>query len=224
MDRFFIAVARLNSVLFLVLLVGALVSAVLLWQGTRSDSTPTMKAQAKPDGAVKEFSFGRVEHITGTAIQLVFLTTDKERGYIASGGRRHDNVNLLFVHGDGSSHWFFPRNTQQIVRVQQLRADHASDTDPTQALLLDYIKTDSNNDGQLPQADLHQLVVVSVDGTHVTPLQNNVGQVLSVDMIGADLVSVLYQQAGAVRQARFSLQQMTLQSDHAVAQLPMVAE
>lgn len=220
MDRFFIAVARLNSLLFLVLLISGLIGMGVLWHTSRDSARPTVFLKAGPHAQVKEFRFDRVDQITGTAIQLVHLTTERENGDMASGRNPTDLVNLLVVLGDGRSRWLFNSNAQHILRVKQLRAEHAESTEPTRALLLEYVKADSNQDGVLSRADARQLVVMSVDGTQQTLVLADVAQVLSVDMLGADIVTVLYQQAGAVRHARFSLQQMKVQSDQQLAPIP----
>ena len=220
MERFFVGVARLNSVLLLLLLVGGLAGLFLVWSDSRGSSRPTVTVQEGPNAQTKEFTFNQVEQVQGSAIQLVQLVTDRERGKIASGGYRYDSVNLLFVHDDGKSHWLFQSNAQRILRVKQLRAKNADDTVPTRAIYLEYVNSDSDQDGVLSEADVRQLAVTAVDGSQLKLVLQNVGQVLSVDMLGADTLTVLYQKATTVRQARFSLQQMMLQSDVQIAELP----
>lgn len=222
MERFFIGLARLNSVLFFLLLLGGIVGLMLLWSDSRVSSRPAIVVQDGAHGQAKTFRFDHVEQVQGSATQLIQLVTDRERGALASGGYRHDLVNLLVVPGDGKSHWLFQSNAQRILQVKQLRVDRRDET-PTRAIYLEYVNSDSNHDGVLSEADVSQLVVIAVDGSQVTPVLSDVEQVLSVDMLDTDTLTVLYQQKAAVRQARFSLQQMAVQSDEQMATLPSQA-
>lgn len=228
MERFFIFIKKISTVLWFLLLAG-LVCGILwvFWQSyhwQRQDSFPVVAETGEKKTVM--MSFGNIERITGTDTQMIDLTLQGEEGrfYSGSGYRKNENVsNILFVTGQNqAAHWLFKNHQNLILTASQLRekGNHDSDQSPTSALYLEYVTQDTNGDGHLSDKDSLNVALTKTDGSGFLEVLRGIDRVLSHELITPESLSILYQKNKTLRQATVFLTNMTLQNDHEVVALP----
>ena len=75
---------------------------------------------------------------------------------------------------------------------------------PAKALYFEYVTDDTNGDGKLTSADKSSVSLARPDGSGVTEVLHGVDRVLSYDLNADNSVSVLYQTASTLHNAKFA--------------------
>ena len=111
MKRLFVIIGRINSILFLIILLGAGVSIALMmsesnrWQRRGAVEVPDGKSGSKKPILV---SFEKIENITGANVQMLQLTTKEKSEKFSSGGHATETRNVLFLAGtEKAARWLF---------------------------------------------------------------------------------------------------------------------
>lgn len=149
MDRIFSWINRINSVLFLLVLIGVSIGATLTYLAYQEmfdryhRETASVASQSEPAEQPLRLSLGEVDRINGSNTLMVFLFGEEPWG---SKGRNEEIRNVLFLSGDGAhARWLFETHTNLLQEIDELRRQDAS----TEALYYEIVRTDSDGDGEL---------------------------------------------------------------------------
>jgi len=225
MERLFVIIGRINSVLLLLVLIGAGISIFLLswssnrWQDRGAIEVPGNASTSKPPVLLR---FGRIENITGANTQMMLLSAERTSEGFSSGGYGSETRNVLFLTGnEKTARWLFPKQSNLILVTAQLREvskDHKDN--PTNALYFEYVTEDTNGDGKLSAQDHSHVALSKSDGLGFVEVLQGVSRVLSYEMLGDKHLSVVYQTGKTVRHAKFSVLSFTKEIDQEIVNIP----
>lgn len=223
MDRFTAVVARINTFLiFLGLLgVGALLAYFAISYLTQREREPALVAEDTPTAkAVLRLNLGMPEELRGADTLMIHLTSEAKYGKFSSGGSAGESRNLLFLKGpERKASWLFKNNLNRILNTEPVKTVPAALEDPVLALLVQYVSADTNEDGELSDQDASTVGLAKPDGTGFMTVLPAVDRMLDFKMQSGDLLSIVYQQKGTLRHARFSLARFKLESDQEILQV-----
>ena len=225
MERLFVIIGRINSILFLVILLGIGVSIALMmsennrWQRRGAVEVTDGKSGSKKPMLV---SFEKIENITGANVQMLQLTTKEKSEKFSSGGYGTETRNILFLAGtENAARWLFKDHKNLILVAAQLREESIySKKEPTQALYFEYVAEDTDSDGKLSSTDRSNIGLSKPDGTGFLEVLHDVSRVFSYEMLDHQYLSVVYQKGTAVRHAKFSVASMKLEADQEIINVP----
>jgi hypothetical protein len=223
MERTFLIISRLNSVLFLLLLLGAGIGLASMtfaghaWQQRGAiDVVNTTAPSKKP----VHLQLERVENIAGSDAQMIQLST-RDESSVPSSGYAQRTRNVLFLGGaEKQARWLFKTHRNLILSGEQLRLDRPDADEPARALYFEYVAQDSDGDGTLTEADRSSVALTRPDGSGFTEVLTGLNRVLAHQLKDAQHLSVVYQRGAVVRHARISLATMKVDSDQEVVTLP----
>jgi len=222
MDRFFGWINRINSILFLLVLIGVGIGTYLAVSEYRQafaryelpdESTDATDEPAKP--AVR-LTLGEVDHIYGTDTSMIRLFSEDAGGRTGS-GRNERMRNILFLSNDGQhATWLFEKHTNLLTDVDDLRLPDQ----PTRALYFEAVLTDSDGDGELNEYDLSAVALARPDGSGFTKILDGVDRVLSHEQIDDHHLAVVYEIGAAIWYARFDLDTFAKLSEQSLVDVP----
>jgi hypothetical protein len=224
MERFFVLVNRLNSLLLLLVLLGA--AAAIAWMSAESShwrrrGTVEVAASEPATGDSVLMAFERAEVITGSQTLMLRLTGSRKSAGFSSGGGGSETRNVLFLAGaDRAPRWLFADHRHVVLTLAQLREDAAPEDRATRWLYVEHVSQDSNQGGRLSDDDLSSIAMVRADGSGMTEVLRDVQRVLTYNMPDAQHLSIVYQQRGAVRHAKVSLDPIKIDSDQEIVKVP----
>lgn len=221
MDRLFTIIGRINSVLLLVVLLGAgvavgwMTAASNRWERRGAVEVPEANSSMKPSVML---SFDRLENVTGANAQMLRLTTRERSSKFSSGGGGSETRNVLFLTGTAkTARWLFKDHKNIILNLSQL---HADPEQATKALYFEYVTDDTNGDNQLSSEDHSNVALTTPDGTGFTEVLHNVDRIFSFDVLDQVHLSVVYQKGATVRHARYLLTTLKLEIDQEIITVP----
>jgi hypothetical protein len=231
MERFFRVIGRVSSIVFLLLIVGAVGVLIFANWSSRRVQRPVevtvTETSADHEQRDVKLSFGNVETIMGTEIVMVRLagSSSASFGSYGSKGNYGDVRNALFIKPDGSAAWLFPANRSHICELKQVAEtkfaledyDEADDKTPT--LLLEIEFADAAEDA----CDSHvalQVALAKPDGSGVVTVLKSVDDVLARWLTPSGTFIVIYQIGATLHRAEYARDTFAEISDIAVAELP----
>lgn len=227
MERLFVLIGRVTSVLLLLILLGAVAFVGWgYWSHTRWQNRGVVEVTTgkSATNATLLLEFGRPETISGTDTQMVELVAEGSSGKFSSSGYGRETRNILFLSGEGKqSHWLFPTQNNLILISSQLHEDAAKcqgQERPAKALYFEFVAADTNGDGKLSRDDLSSIALSKPDGSGFVEVLGKVDRVLSYNMLDGEHVAVIYQSNKAVRYAKFSVVSMAKEADQEIANIP----
>jgi hypothetical protein len=225
MERLFIIIKRINSVLFLLVLLGAAgLIAFLTLKSSRWQPRGAVEVAASESGTNKPIllNFERVESITGTDTQMMRLSAQRKSGKFSSGGYGSETRNVLFLNGSEKvARWLFKDHKNLILASNQLHEKSAESKEiSTKALYFEYVSEDTNKDGNLSAEDHSNVGLTKPDGTGFLVVLHDVNRVLSFQILDQQHLSIVYQKETVVKHAKFSVATMTLISDQEIVNVP----
>lgn len=210
--RFFIWVARINSILFLLLLASSIGFVVYVigesnkWH--QRDAVEVVTSDNKSNDE-EHFQLGDISRICGQDVRYVELTTYKQSGGFSSGGYDKTTRNVVFFVGEEmKSHWLFDTDQYAITRIKQLKR-HTDKCGPTRTVAIYYEvrKKDTNNDGVLDEKDGLTISVTSPQGTDYQEIEEHVTAVLDRDVNkDGTLLTMLVQEGQKIFIKKYSLE------------------
>ncbi|WP_395400562.1 hypothetical protein ACHMW6_24090 [Pseudoduganella sp. UC29_106] len=228
MDRLFTVIGRINSVLLLVVLLGAGISVG--WMMVASNRWERRGAVEVPEAASSSkqsvmLTFSQLESITGANAQMLRLTTHEKSQGFSSGSSGSEIRNVLFLTGTAkTARWLFKDHKNIILNVSQL---HREPTDrnerveqPTKALYFEYVTDDTNGDGKLSSEDHSNVALTTQDGTGFTEVLHNADRIFSFEVLDQMHLSVVYQKGATVRHAKYLLTSLKLEVDQEIITVP----
>ena len=229
MERIFAIIGRVNSVLLLIVLLGAsslIFIGWMSWSGTPWQRRGAIEVPAAQDEKASPvfLQFGRVKNIPGADTQMMELTAEDKSGKFSSSGYANEIRNVLFLTGsEKKARWLFPTHGNLILVADQLREDSGSlraREKPISALYFEYVTSDTNGDKKLSSKDLSKIALAKPDGTDFVEVLDGVTRVLSYEMLDSHRLRVIYQKGRSIHHARFSVTMMTKELDHEIVSVP----
>ena len=225
MDRLFAIIVRINSVLFLLVLLGAAGSIAWValesnrWQRRGGVEVAETESEAEKSPLL---NFNRVERVAGTDTQMMHLTTQEKSAKYSSGGHGNETRNILFLNGpDRTAHWLFNDHRRLIMSSAQVPEESASSKErPASALYFEYVSVDSNKDGSLSSDDHLSVGLTKPDGNGFLEVLHDVSRVFSYAMLDQQHLSIVYQTGKVVKHAKVSVPAMKLESDQEIINVP----
>ena len=226
MERLFKFIRRVNSVLFLLVLLGA--GGCVIWYALQiyhyqwgRDRTATsgeVKADKEDEREPVWLTLEDPETVTGTDIQMLRLTAEGEYG------RRRDQTirNILFLSaGDHRGTWLFPAHGNLVLETDQIRPWRSDDLNaPTKAIYLRFIPGDPEDAAGPSEYDVSVVALIKRDGTGLVEVLRDVDEVLSYEQFDAESLSITYRNLDGLRFARISLDTFAKLSDYLVTDIP----
>ena len=209
MERFFVVIGRINSVLLLLFLLGGGVTlAVMMVISALGRERPARALVAeKTPGTTAPvmLNLGQAERIVGSDTTMIALRSEGTYSKVAS-GQPSETRNILFLPGsEKNASWLFKNHRHLILATEQVRKKKSSDEHPALALYVQYVTTDTNGDGRLSDEDNAVIGLTKPDGSGFVSVVQDVSGVISYDMENDDQLSLVYQRGATIRHARFSL-------------------
>lgn len=200
-NRFFLWVTRLNAILILLFLLGAIaVSLFALLESLRWDNRSAVEVVKEEDKSApqEELRLGSIDSVCGHDAKYIELQTQRKGGSYSSGSSGGQTRNVIFFTGGNSqAHWLFDSNRYLINNVRVIPYSYA-DCDDNDAVLLyyDIIKHDSNNDGKLSADDQHTIAISDPYGRRYKELVTDADRVLDYELTSSNSQLSLLLQKG----------------------------
>ncbi len=226
-NRFFTAIQRINSVLFLLLLLGAMALMLFAaWESSHSRWRREDAIQVAPEQAERkhmEFVIGDVAKVRGLDIRYVELNAREESESLKySSGSSTTTRNLLFLQGkEMTPQWLFETHLQILHCYKPLyEEEDDEDNKPAVAFYYDVIKSDTNNDGEITDEDLHSIALSHPDGSGYQEIESGIRRVVERQVAdnGTTLL-LMVQEKGQVVIKRYSLKTFQKVSERNIAML-----
>ena len=223
MKRFFLYVQRFNAVVIglgLLLIVGlAILGGLKETMGLFRSEQKTVEV---PHSAGNEgqsgatYSLHPTEYSTseGTVVFRLQSRGGSSGGGAYAEGRGTNTRNLLFFReGPGKSLWLFPDQARVLARVEGYKSGSAQED-----VLLIETEPDRGQEGKDLPRNSRDVYLVRMDGTGLQRILTGVEETLNRKTVQGQL-QIVYQNADAVRLARFSLRDFRQLSDLEVARM-----
>ena len=223
MERFFLYVQRFNALviglglLFILGLVilGGLKEAMGLFRSEQKTVEVPHSAESE-DQSGATYSLHPTEYSTseGTVVFRLQSRGGSSGGNAYAEGRGTYTRNLLFFkEGAGKSLWLFPDQARVVARVEGYKSGSAQED-----VLLIETEPDRGQEGKDLPRNSRDAYLVRMDGTGLQRILTGVEETLNRKTVQGQL-QIIYQNADAVRLARFSLRDFRQQSDMEVARI-----
>src|SRR5688572_3558604 len=211
MDRFFVWIGRVNSILFLLALIGAGLLAASIYMDhrerleRRQRANVAVAAETQSEEGPQRLTLGDAEVIAGTDALMVPLglalpsgiTTESVK--LRSGPHYGREIrNVMFLAGDGRTvDWLFKSNGNFLRSLEQMKQWPYHDPDsPTIALYYEFSSVDTNRDNKLDRDDRFTVALGQPDEPNIREIIHNVDRVLSHKLIGGQTLAVIYVSGG----------------------------
>ena len=198
--KIFRIIQRINSVLFLLLLMGALGFIVFLslqskqWQ---QRNTVEVNETDLSDHKI-ELRMGRLHEVYGHDVHYVELYSEGSGGKFSSYTPKKTRNILFFIGDELKSHWLFETQSNLISNISLLTMDIQKDKkEPVIAFAINLIKSDTNGDGVLSDKDSKVIALISPDGSHYTEIEKEITEVIDTKVVNDGKVLMLLVQVNA---------------------------
>jgi hypothetical protein len=225
MDRLFAVIARINSVLLLVALLGigaAFAYSTLAAGRGQARGHVAIAADNRNDSSAKFFAIGQVLPVEGADTKRIQLEVREKGAAFASGPNyRSDVRNLLFVTArESKARWLFDNQSNVILVSMPLRErTRDGNKGPALAIYLEYAAKDSGINAQsMPEKST--VALTKPTGMGLVNVLTDVSRVLSYDLESDERVLIIYQTGKSIRQASVSLASFAKESDTEIETIP----
>lgn len=205
-NKLFITINRINSVLFLLLLLGGLASLIYMFYEINRHDSRTAVAITKPDSRTKEtIELSDVVNIEDKNIQYVKVYS-RDGGVLGSGGYSKTLRNLLFLDPKGENpDWLLPDNTTEILKHRILsKYNKKTSTRRSDYLYLEF--------KQAPES--LKVCISNLKGTSINCLEQNLNKVLQHHYYAdSQTLALLLQTNNEIRYKTYNLKSNDLISD-----------
>ena len=193
-NRFFLTVNRINSVLILLVALGALISMIVLnILSSTYGSRNAVQVHDEKSNKTVDLRLGDLEAMKGHDIETVKLFSDASARGFSSGYPGSQIRNILFLFGDDlKAKWLYESNNFLINCFCKLRASNKyNGEDPVIAVYVAVVKNDTNGDGDISAEDGLTLALAKPDGSDYTEIDKGIRKVLD-STVSADGQSVTF--------------------------------
>jgi hypothetical protein len=225
MERIFSLIAKINSLLLLLLLLaGGISVSWFLWSNNQWQRRGAIELQADGSSSSKSvlLRFEGIQKVRGSDTQMLLLSAEDRSEKFSCGGYNSKTRNVLFLSGaEKNTHWLFPSQSHLILVVDQLgEGDDSENKVPTKALYFEFITKDSNGDGRITSQDQSTVGLSKPDGAGFVEVLTEVTRVLSHEILDDKVLSIVFQSGQSIRHATFSLGSLAKISEAEVVKVP----
>jgi hypothetical protein len=189
-NRIFLWISRINSVLFLLLLllgIGlALIGVVesIDWHDDRA--VEVVKSDKKPERQ-EHLRLGSLNKVCGHDVKYVELQTEGGGKFASSGGGGQTRNAIFFTGDSNSAHWLFDTNQYLIENINTMPYNYGGcEDDKVSVIYYDVVMQDSNHDGKLSNDDAHTIAISSPSGRNYRELITGATKVLGYELTDND--------------------------------------
>ena len=216
---------KINSILFLLLLVGGfflIVSGMFLsssWQDKRAVEVVQNDAEGKQEKI--ELILDDIENIPGSDTQYVHLKTKRSGGKFSSYSGGGETRNVLFFTGSKlNTHWLYQNHIFNILKFAILKQCKKNNKNKALAIYIETAKSDSDGDNLLNEDDLITISLTDVNGENLTEVDSNVQSVIDKNVVedGSFLI-LLMQKDNQVLLKKYSLSTFKLVSEKLINEI-----
>ncbi len=183
-DRIFLIINRVNSVLFLTILLG--VAAIILFSfllpGNRQHkgAVEVFEDLDSTDNSMVKLRLGNIQEVTGHDVQYVELSSERGGRKLLSGYESPETRNVLFLVGkDMAAHWLYEHHRFIIKCVCKLKENNKYDSKANViGLYVEVINSDTNGDGKLSKDDDSAIALLNIDGSGYKEIETGVKQLI----------------------------------------------
>lgn len=208
MDRVFCWINRVNSVLFLLVLIAGAFGAVqtyLAYHAMLSSYSKIVLSDEDDFESIEEptrLALGEADRVYGTDIVALVLFSEE------AGGRNEQMRNVLFLSENGArATWLFKDHTNVLLDFDGLRRGEQ----PTRAL---YYEIDNEDDGSLTVA------LSRADGSNLTEVLPGVTRVVSHERTDDRVLAIIYETGDKLWSARFDLETFAKLTEQSLVDVP----
>jgi hypothetical protein len=168
MEKFFNVVNKINSVVFLLVLLGALtllvITSLKISTNQKREADLYVEADKNIEGKSElEYLLSDFVAIDGAEISYSLLKSTG--GYSKISSSRTKIYNVMFVSNNNlKSWWLFDHNNNLILSIRNIFMKGIGDSKITKALIVSVIKKDTNNDGMLSNGDIITVAMIKPNG------------------------------------------------------------
>ena len=224
-NRFFLWVARINSLLFLALLASSLVLVVFFFlenRGLENRNRVEVTDKNKNTEMLTDLHLGDIEKLCGTDIQYVKLTASGKSASFASDDYAYQTRNVIFFTGeDIKARWLFDANSNFIQTMDVIGSDRreCQHSRPV-AIYYQVIRNDSNGDGSLDTHDRTTVALSKVDGSDYREIAPGLSSVMDHEINSqATELTLLFQKGDSVMVAKYSIETGQLLSERQISRI-----
>lgn len=223
-NRFFLIVARVNSILILIAAIGAVISVISLTVLSNSwgdRNTVEVTDDGNGDESV-ELRLSSLEQMIGHEIQTVDLMSDSSSKGFSSGSRGTKIRNILFLVGEElSPKWLYEKNSNLINCFCKLQASNKyNGDDPVLAVYVTVVVEDTNKDDVLSEKDGITLALMNPDGSNYKEIGSVVNKVLDSTVTDSgESVTFLLQVGNDILVRKYSLKSFSLISEQKISEI-----
>ena len=224
-NRFFRWISRINSILFLLLLLSSLVFVIygIFESSNWRDRNKVEVVDKKSDKLkVDDLHLSDIESVCGTNIQYVKLESRNDSRGFSSGRYGSATRNIIFFEGQYlKSHWLFDSNGFVINQIDVLHTE-SNDCKSRKAVAIYYQirEKDTNGDGNLDEHDQSSIGLSSIAGLNYKEIDSGLTSVIDhrINSEGTEL-TVLVQQGSVLKMKRFSITDGQLISETEISRI-----
>jgi hypothetical protein len=225
-NRFFKWTGRVNSILFLLLLVlsiGFVIYGFISSNNWRNRNAVEVTDLGNAVEDIEGFRLSDISIVCGKDIQYVKLNSQaKSKGFSSGSGYHNVTRNLVFFVGrDMNSHWLFDSNMFLIRKIDQLQKN-ANDCKEKETVSIYYeiSKSDTNSNGKLDEDDAITIGLSNPDGLNFSEVETGITSVIdhSIDSV-ASVLTVLMQKGSALIMKKYSLETYKMISEKEITKI-----
>jgi hypothetical protein len=182
-NKFFKWASRINSILFLVLLIICIIFATMALVESNKwgkENSVTVADESNTESTEENMKLGSITNICGKEIKYIELISTKSGTGLASSGYESTTRNIIFFTGkEMSSHWLYETNKYLIKKTEQLKknADDCKARE-TVAMYYEVIKNDTNKNGKLDENDLTTAAITTANGLNYKELETGATSII----------------------------------------------
>lgn len=226
-NKFFITVNRINSIIFLLILIGGFILTTMGFfsvnEWDRKRSVEVTNSEGNLEKVEEDYRLGTLEEFTGHDVQYVTLNSkEPDRSFSSGYGGASQVRNVLFFKGENLEYnWLYKEHTNLILCVCKLRAENEySNKEKVVGLYINAVKKDTNGDGLLSNKDRSTIALLNIDGTGYKEVEQNIDQIIDTDVTNDGKHLIFMVQVGnQVIVKKYSLASLTKLSERVITDI-----
>jgi hypothetical protein len=227
-DKFFTTVARINSVLFLLILLGVVLGVLgsMAYDSLRPTSPVpaniVVSEAASGESKPLQLRLGEPQSMVGTGYLMMRLETRGQGAKFASGGSDGETRNLLLINAaQKHSNWVFKDQQNNVTDISQLHPSESTKQDTTTtALYFEYTTAADRAEGSATPANTFRVGLSKPDGTSFVEVLQDIDRVLSKEMPDAQHLRIVYKKGTSIRTATYLVDSFKSEDDQEIINVP----
>ncbi len=222
-SKFFLTVSRINSILILLVAIGAVISIIVVNVASNNwGNRNTVQVHDERSKETIDLRLGNLEEMKGHDIQTVNLLSDIPSHGFSSGYGDSEIRNVLFLSGEElKANWLYESNNFLINCFCKLqKSNKYNGDDPVLAIYVSVVKNDSNHDGELSSKDDITLALAKPDGSSYIEVDSGISKILdSAVSENGDSVTFLLHIGSSIMAKKYSLSTFGFMSERAISEI-----